>query len=363
MQIRLVDTAGWRANQKSALYAATKAAQEASLSLSEDAGDSQEKRDTVLLEGMSVNKAFKALSETHVGVLLVDISALGVSSVSKTKCISSQDVSIAGKILEEGKPLVIVVNKMDKIKVVDDPEARKNNTKKRKKSLAEEKIAESTRITRAFDSKDQKKMQEWIAQQFAQSVPQSAGCSVICISAQQPADTMVDDVMRAVIEADRRWRSRVPTPKLCRWIQQVMVENPPASAKNVAFRSTRKVGTSRSMAPIPVKLKYMTQVSARPPTFAVFVNRHNPEGALDESYKRYLVNKLKADYDLHGVPLRILVRSSGNPFMDPLRPRKPKAEEEEEVVDESNETEFKERKIKVAEGQAFDEEGEEDATR
>jgi GTP-binding protein len=89
--------------------------------------------------------------------------------------------------------------------------------------------------------------------------------------------------------------------------------------------------------PYAVKLKYMTQVSNKPPTFAVFVNRHQPESALDEAYKRFLINRLKESFDLHGVPVRIIVRSSGNPFLDRSRPRKPKAQPESSATQEDQE--------------------------
>ena len=60
-----------------------------------------------------------------------------------------------------------------------------------------------------------------------------------------------------------------------------------------------------------VKIRYITQVKARPPTFAAFVSR--PE-ALADSYRRYLVNSLRAEFGLDGVPIRLLMRKGKNPY-------------------------------------------------
>ena len=60
-----------------------------------------------------------------------------------------------------------------------------------------------------------------------------------------------------------------------------------------------------------IKLRYITQVGTRPPSFAIFGNRLD---ALPDSYKRYLVNGLRRDFGLTGVPVRLNLRSRSNPF-------------------------------------------------
>jgi GTP-binding protein len=60
-----------------------------------------------------------------------------------------------------------------------------------------------------------------------------------------------------------------------------------------------------------IKLRYLTQTKARPPTFVAFCSR--PE-ALPEAYKRYLVNALREDFELPGIPLRLVLRKGENPY-------------------------------------------------
>lgn len=324
-KMKLVDTAGWRANQKSALYAATKAAQsEVGREEETTHKESAARRDIALLEGMSVEKAFKALGETHVAILVVDIASTGTSSGTKTPCVAAQDLTIAGKILDEGKPLILVVNKLDLVDVTEDPNAKRNVRNRPRKLNPRDEIKRQleTPSTRPMDDSDFGQMRKWIAEQFSNSVPQSAGCQIVLMSALHPTKNTVDVLMKAVVHAEERWSSRIPTPKLNRWLIEIMDKNPPAnSAAASTFKNANQTRHARhsafkNLAPIPVKLKYMTQVSSRPPTFCVFVNKNNPTNALDESYKRFLVNRLKESFDLQGVPIRIIVRSSGNPFLD-----------------------------------------------
>jgi GTP-binding protein len=100
--------------------------------------------------------------------------------------------------------------------------------------------------------------------------------------------------MPAVLEAHEVWSRRVPTAKLNRWLAEVAEHHPPPA---VAGRR--------------VRLRYITQVKARPPTFALFTNK--PE-ALPESYVRYLTNALREDIRLPGVPLRVMLRKGKNPY-------------------------------------------------
>jgi GTP-binding protein len=90
------------------------------------------------------------------------------------------------------------------------------------------------------------------------------------------------------------WNRRIQTSQLTRWLAEMVERHPPPAP-----------GGRR------IRLRYMTQASARPPTFAVFGSR---VADLPESYKRYLVNGLRADFDLPGVPIRLHVRSGRNPY-------------------------------------------------
>ena len=311
--VKLVDTAGWRSKQRSALYTALKDDQ--AFDSAEDGVDATEtrvKRDTALLEGLSVERAFKALSQTHVAVLMVDIAATGTrTSMNHVPSMAHQDLAIAGRVVEEGKPLVIVVNKIDQILV------RQASAKPRRKLSLKEEVDEPENV-RPMQPSDLKEMRTWVADQFSQSIPETAGCPILLMSAKEPSSSTVDELMQTVLDMERKWSSRVKTSKLNRWLAEVVAKNPPPSATVTFSKRQQKHGrrVARALAPVPVKLKYATQVSTRPPTFCVFVNRHRPENALDESYKRYLMNQLKDSFDLHGVPVRLLVRSTGNPFAD-----------------------------------------------
>ena len=100
--------------------------------------------------------------------------------------------------------------------------------------------------------------------------------------------------MEAVGEADRVWNSRVPTSRLNEWLAHVQAHHPPPAV------SGRRI-----------RFKYITQAKTRPPTFVAQCTR--PEG-LPASYERYLLNDLRATFDLPGVPLRLYMRKGDNPF-------------------------------------------------
>ncbi|HET7411520.1 MAG TPA: ribosome biogenesis GTPase Der, partial [Pararhizobium sp.] len=108
-------------------------------------------------------------------------------------------------------------------------------------------------------------------------------------------------LMEAVEKTHEVWNRRISTARLNRWLEAAQVQHPPPA---VAGRR--------------LKLKYMTQVKARPPGFIISCTR--PE-ALPASYTRYLVNGLRADFDLPGVPIRISYKKGENPFA-PRKKRK-----------------------------------------
>ena len=86
----------------------------------------------------------------------------------------------------------------------------------------------------------------------------------------------------------------MPTAALNRWLEEAVAAHPPPIAKG------RRV-----------RIRYATQVTARPPTFVLFVSQ---AGALPDSYLRYLANGLREAFDLPGVPLRLLLRTGENPY-------------------------------------------------
>ncbi|XAZ22346.1 ribosome biogenesis GTPase Der [Sinorhizobium sp. B11] len=123
-------------------------------------------------------------------------------------------------------------------------------------------------------------------------LPQARGIRAVPISGQ--TGWGLDKLMQSIIDTDRVWNKRISTAKLNRWLEQQQVQHPPPAV------SGRRI-----------KLRYMTQVKARPPAFMVSCTRSD---ALPESYTRYLINGLRADFDMPSVPIRIHYRSPDNPF-------------------------------------------------
>lgn len=101
-------------------------------------------------------------------------------------------------------------------------------------------------------------------------------------------------LMEAGVESDKIWNKRVSTGRLNRWLEHKTSQYPPPL-----------VGGR------PNRLRFMTQINTRPPTFAVWVSKPDD---LPDTYKRYLINALRQDYDLKGIPIRLMLRKSKNPF-------------------------------------------------
>jgi GTPase len=165
-----------------------------------------------------------------------------------------QDLRIADLIEREGRALVIAVNKWDLMEG---------------KSSAAALRADADHL-----------------------LPQVKGVSVVAVSGLRGEG--IDRLMSAVEEAYAVWNRRVPTAALNRWFEQAVDANPPPAV------SGRRL-----------KLNYVTQAKARPPSFVVFCSRAD---AVPESYLRYLVNSLRSFFELPGTPVRITLREKANPF-------------------------------------------------
>ena len=166
-----------------------------------------------------------------------------------------QDLQIVDLVLREGRAAVLAFNKWD---LIDDPQAVLADLREKTDRL----------------------------------LPQARGIRAVPVSGQTGRG--LDKLMQAVIDTDRVWNRRISTAKLNRWLDAQQTQHPPPAV------SGRRL-----------KLKYMTQVKARPPGFMISCTR--PE-ALPESYVRYLTNGLRNDFDLPGVPIRIHFKASDNPF-------------------------------------------------
>jgi GTP-binding protein len=99
-----------------------------------------------------------------------------------------------------------------------------------------------------------------------------------------------------VFEVFDIWNARVPTGALNRWLSGMLEAHPPP------------MGTHGKR----LTIRYATQIKSRPPTFALF---SSTVGKLPESYLRYLVNGLRDDFGIDGVPIRMVTRSGKNPFI------------------------------------------------
>jgi GTP-binding protein len=169
--------------------------------------------------------------------------------------IERQDLALSDLVATEGRAVVLALSKWD---LVED----------KQKVLAE------------------------VHSQLEDVLPEIRGVPVVTISAKQ--ERGVDKMMKAVFEAVDRWSARITTSQLNRWLESAVSKNPPPAP------SGRRI-----------KIRYATQASSRPPTFAVFGNQM---AKMPESYKRYLMNTLRKDFDLGGVPIRFSLRGGKNPF-------------------------------------------------
>jgi GTP-binding protein len=152
----------------------------------------------------------------------------------------------------------------------------------------------------------QARLAEFI-EEAQRQLPQVRGAPIIALSAETGRG--LDRLMPAVFKSHADWSTKVKTRDLNDWLAMAIQRHPPPAVNG------RRI-----------KPKYMAQTKARPPTFVLFASR--PE-QIPESYRRYLVNSLRESFDLPGVPLRVTVKSSRNPFKegeDPTpRTRAPRA--------------------------------------
>lgn len=166
-----------------------------------------------------------------------------------------QDLQIVDFVIREGRAAVLAFNKWD---LVEDPQAVLADLREKTERL----------------------------------LPQARGIRAVPISGQTGYG--LDKLMQNIVDTDKVWNKRISTAKLNRWLDSVTTQHPPPAV------SGRRL-----------KLKYMTQVKARPPAFMISCTRPD---ALPESYVRYLTNGLRADFDMPGVPIRIHFKAGENPF-------------------------------------------------
>ena len=141
--------------------------------------------------------------------------------------------------------------------------------------------------------KDRKATLVRLREQIEDSLPQLRGVALVTVSGLTGYG--LDALMTAVFAADAVWNRRVPTAALNRWLAKIQEHHPPPVAGGRRLR-----------------LRYITQVNTRPPSFALFASQ---PGELPESYRRYLVNALREDLALPGTPIRLMLRKGENPYV------------------------------------------------
>jgi GTP-binding protein len=148
-----------------------------------------------------------------------------------------------------------------------------------------------------WDTEDDKqdKLKE-LRQSFERLLPQLRGAPLVTVSAKTGKG--LDRLQQAIMRAHDVWNRRISTANLNRWLIGMLEQHPPPAP-----------GGKR------IKLRYMTQVKTRPPAFVVMTS--HPD-MMPESYKRYLVNGLRVDFDMPGTPIRLFLRDQGdkNPYKD-----------------------------------------------
>ena len=197
------------------------------------------------LERLSVADARRAVDFAEVVVLLLDA----------TRGLEVQDLKIANIAIEEGRALMVAINKWD---VAEEPSKLFNG------------------IRAALD----------------EGLAQLKGVPVVAVSAMTGKG--LDAMLGAAFELRDAWSRRVPTAALNRWFDDALAANPPPAP-----------GGKR------IKLRYITQVGARPPRFVIFGTRLDD---LPTSYERYLLNGIRRDLGFGAVPVRLTLKSPKNPF-------------------------------------------------
>ncbi len=175
--------------------------------------------------------------------------------IDASMAIERQDLALSDLVAQEGRAIVLALSKWDLVE-------------------------------------DKQKTLKQVESDLEDVLPEIRGVPVVTLSAKQGRG--IDKLMQAVFAADKTWNRRIPTSQINRWLEAALARNPPPAP------SGRRI-----------KIRYATQADTRPPTFAIFGNQLSK---LPESYVRYLMNGLRKDFELWGVPLRFSLRGGKNPF-------------------------------------------------
>ncbi|MEE2746484.1 MAG: ribosome biogenesis GTPase Der [Pseudomonadota bacterium] len=197
------------------------------------------------IESLTTGSAFHSIHYAQIVALVIDGNMV----------LEKQDLTIARKVIEEGRVLIIVVNKWDII-------SNKGNMLKTLESRLEK------------------------------SLPQVRGVPIVLMSALTGKG--VRKLIPEALSYFKLWNHRISTGELNKWLESIVERHPPPMVNGKKIR-----------------LRYITQAKTRPPTFVVFCSRGK---SLPEDYRRYLTNELRSDFELPGIPIRLLIRQGDNPY-------------------------------------------------
>ena len=199
------------------------------------------------------------------GLRAVRFAEVVVVLLEADRALETQDLRIADLAEREGRALVIAINKWD--------------------------VVENRPTTRKY-----------LIEEIERLLPQMRGVPVITVSA--VTGQGLDRLREAILSANEVWNQRIPTARLNAWLADMTQRHPPPAP-----------GGRR------IRLRYMTQIKARPPSFVAMCSL--PQ-YLPEAYKRYLVGGLREDFGLAGTPIRLSFRKQDNPFEGKKERRKTK---------------------------------------
>ncbi|WP_260482526.1 ribosome biogenesis GTPase Der [Sphingomicrobium flavum] len=185
----------------------------------------------------------------------IDMAEVVVLLLDATRGLEAQDLRIADQVLEEGRALIIAINKWD---VAEQASSLFNGVK----------------------------------DALGDGLSQVKGVPVLTVSAKTGKG--IDTLVEAAFTLREQWSTRVPTGELNRWFDDAIDAHQPPAPKGQR-----------------IKLRYITQVKSRPPTFVIFGTRLD---MLPASYVRYLENSMRQDLRLGPVPIRVNLRMQKNPY-------------------------------------------------
>ena len=219
------------------------------ITLVDTAGIRRKSRIDQSVEKLAVMDAERVVRFAEIVVLVID------GSIPCEELIEKQDLTLAAQVIEEGRGLIFAINKWDQVR-------------------------------------EPKKGLDHLRHQLDKNFAQARGIACVPISALKGRN--LSPLMDEVLKLEKVWNQRFSTALLNKWLSAAIQTHAPPTI------SGRRI-----------RLKYMTQVKSRPPTFVVFCTKSDD---VPDSYQRYLVNSLRKDFDMPGVPIRLTFRSSANPY-------------------------------------------------